>query len=327
MAQKRKLQVFVSSTYVDMREERQAAVEAILTAGHIPAGMELFTAGDESQMQAIKRWIDESDVFLLILGGRYGSIEPNSQKSYIHLEYEYALEQHKPYFAVVIEENYLKQKVMKLGPDVIETEHTPKLREFRKFVCKHIVRTWSDPRDIKLAILETLSEYSRREDVVGWIPGNEAVNTVVLAEIARLTKENAMLRGQLEKFSNQSTEKENVLYNNLTFYEMCDILKRDIIENDVEKDKMDILVNIANIFEDETSSILHLLWVSRDTLFSGEFHSYYGPYEKYIEKLRSYGLVENRGGNVIFSDAGRQFCMRLMIDGKAKMADGYKMDL
>src|SRR5262252_4497918 len=89
MAQKKKLQVFVSSTYLDLREERQAAVEAILTAGHIPAGMELFTACDQGQMQVIKRWIDESDVYLLILGGRYGSIEPESQKSYIHLEYEY----------------------------------------------------------------------------------------------------------------------------------------------------------------------------------------------------------------------------------------------
>ena len=42
---KRKLQVFISSTYLDLKEERQAAVEAILGAGHIPAGMELFKAG------------------------------------------------------------------------------------------------------------------------------------------------------------------------------------------------------------------------------------------------------------------------------------------
>ncbi|WP_210422467.1 DUF4062 domain-containing protein [Spirosoma sp. KCTC 42546] len=42
MAQRRKLQVFVSSTYTDLKEERQAAVEAILTARHIPAGMELL---------------------------------------------------------------------------------------------------------------------------------------------------------------------------------------------------------------------------------------------------------------------------------------------
>ncbi len=49
----KKLQVFVSSTYTDLIEERQAAVEAILDAGHIPAGMELFKAG-KSQMKTIK---------------------------------------------------------------------------------------------------------------------------------------------------------------------------------------------------------------------------------------------------------------------------------
>jgi uncharacterized protein DUF4062 len=58
MPQKKKLQVFISSTFTDLKQERQAAVEAILTAGHIPAGMELFTAGDESQMNVIKHWID-----------------------------------------------------------------------------------------------------------------------------------------------------------------------------------------------------------------------------------------------------------------------------
>ena len=51
MAAKKKLQVFVSSTYNDLKEERQAAVEAILKAGHIPAGMELFAAGNDSQLQ------------------------------------------------------------------------------------------------------------------------------------------------------------------------------------------------------------------------------------------------------------------------------------
>ena len=34
---KRRFQVFVSSTFTDLQEERQAAVEAILSAGHIPA--------------------------------------------------------------------------------------------------------------------------------------------------------------------------------------------------------------------------------------------------------------------------------------------------
>src|SRR5260221_8635857 len=123
MAQKKTLQVFVSSTYKDLQEERQAAVQAILTAGHIPAGMELFAAGDETQMNVIKRWIDESDVYMLILGGRYGSIEPKSQKSYIHLEYEYALEKGKPLFAVVINEDHLETKIKEHDSRVIEKQH------------------------------------------------------------------------------------------------------------------------------------------------------------------------------------------------------------
>jgi Domain of unknown function (DUF4062) len=53
-------------------QSARLAVESILKAGHIPAGMELFTARDQTQLQVIRRRIEESDVFLLILGGRYG---------------------------------------------------------------------------------------------------------------------------------------------------------------------------------------------------------------------------------------------------------------
>ena len=74
---RRRLQVFISSTFEDMRAERQAAVQAILGAGHIPAGMELFSAGDESQLETVKRWIRDSEAFLLLLGGRYGSLVPD----------------------------------------------------------------------------------------------------------------------------------------------------------------------------------------------------------------------------------------------------------
>jgi len=196
MAQKKKLQVFISSTYSDLHEERQAAVEAVLTAGHIPAGMELFAAGDESQMNVIKRWIDESDVYMLILGGRYGSIEPKTQKSYIHLEYEYAVEKGKPLFAVVVDEKYLEKKVRKHGSSVIEKEHPDKLKQFRELVCSKMVRFWSDSKDIKLSIMETMADFSNRAELIGWIPGNEAVDINVVEQLAKLSKENAELRKQ-----------------------------------------------------------------------------------------------------------------------------------
>ncbi|MBK7872138.1 MAG: DUF4062 domain-containing protein [Saprospiraceae bacterium] len=203
MIPKKKLQVFVSSTYVDLKEERQAAVEAILNAGHIPAGMELFAAGDQSQMEVIRRWIDESDVYLLILGGRYGSIEPESGKSYIHLEYEYAIEKGMPHFALVITDKGLDDKIEKDKRLVLEQDNNKELKAFKQFVTeKKVVRFWNDVRDIKYFILESLNEFEKREDLIGWIKGDQAVDSGEIAEqLARLSKENAELRERLIRLS------------------------------------------------------------------------------------------------------------------------------
>ena len=115
----KKLQVFVSSTYTDLIEERQSAVQAILDAGHIPAGMELFKSGNRSQLETIYKWIDESDIYMLILGGRYGSIESNSGKSYTHIEYEYAINSNIPVFSVVLTNSFLHYKASLQDEDKI----------------------------------------------------------------------------------------------------------------------------------------------------------------------------------------------------------------
>lgn len=92
---RRKLQIFLSSTYEDLIPQRLAVIEAILAAGHIPAAMEQFSPGDETAWDKIRSFINESDAFILIFGGRYGSIEPGSGKSYVQIECEYALERKK----------------------------------------------------------------------------------------------------------------------------------------------------------------------------------------------------------------------------------------
>lgn len=145
----KKLQVFVSSTYTDLIEERQAAVQAILDAGHIPAGMELFKAGNESQLKTIYKWIDESDVYMLILGGRYGSIEAKSGKSYTQLEYEYALSKDIPVFAVVLSNLFLAQKITNLGLKNATEQIAPdKYQTFKALVMSKIIREVDDRKDI-----------------------------------------------------------------------------------------------------------------------------------------------------------------------------------
>ncbi|MEH6645095.1 DUF4062 domain-containing protein [Sulfitobacter sp.] len=127
-----KLIVFVSSTFTDLISERQAAVSAILKSGHIPAGMELFTAGDQSQMDTIRRWIDQSDIYMLILGGRYGSLEPKTKLGYTELEYDYAIEAGKPVFAVVINHDALEVKVREFGTQRWKKRTLKNWRNFEK---------------------------------------------------------------------------------------------------------------------------------------------------------------------------------------------------
>lgn len=239
----KKLQIFVSSTFTDLKEERQAAVEAILSSGHIPAGMELFSAGDESQMSVIERWINESDIYLLIVGGRYGSIEKKSGKSYTHLEYEYAVSLNKPLFSLVISDNALEVKVKQNGVVVIEQENQKELKAFKEIVLTNLVKFWDDKKDIKIAIHETIADFSFRKDLVGWIRGDNSINSGFLAEeIARLTKENSELRDKI------SIGSSNALYNNLSYEQLEELLKREnITVTKTEYNLFEFLFAIGNI--------------------------------------------------------------------------------
>jgi len=85
-----KYQVFVSSTYEDLKAERDQVVKAILEMGHIPVGMEMFSAEDKQQWQIIQRHIESSDYYVVILAHRYGSMEDG--RSFTEKEYDYAIE-------------------------------------------------------------------------------------------------------------------------------------------------------------------------------------------------------------------------------------------
>ena len=91
----KRYQVFVSSTFRDLEDERQEVMHALLELDCMPAGMELFPAANESQWNLIKRVIDDCDYYILIIGGRYGSIGPDGL-SYTEMEYRYASQIGKP---------------------------------------------------------------------------------------------------------------------------------------------------------------------------------------------------------------------------------------
>jgi hypothetical protein len=197
---KKKYQVFVSSTFLDLKPERQAAVEAILLAGHIPAGMELFSAGDESQLEVIKKWIEASDIYMVILGARYGSIEAKSGLSYIELEYNHATLLKKPLFALVLDSNAIEKKRQQ-DTAFVESAEPEKLHRFREKVLSKISRSVEDHKDVKLYTMEAIKKIEEeRAELLGWVRADEAVDTApVLEQITALTKSNGELRGRIKE--------------------------------------------------------------------------------------------------------------------------------
>jgi hypothetical protein len=215
----KKLQVFISSTFTDLQDERQAAVEAVLKAGHIPAGMELFKSADESQKETITKWIRESDVYLLILGGRYGSIEPHSEKSYTHWEYDYAGEIGIPRFSIVIKESTLDEKVKKIGQSVLERENYGKYQEFRSIVLSKTSHFFEDIKDIKITIMQALNDLSKDTRLYGWISGKEVESVDDLQKkFINFVDENRLLKKEIERLKQllRSKEKEREIVDKTT---------------------------------------------------------------------------------------------------------------
>jgi len=162
-------QVFVSSTYEDLREERQQATQAILEAGSFPAGMELFPASDDSQWELIKRVIEESDYYVVIVGGRYGSIGP-SGLSFTEMEYDYAIAQGIPVLGFVRgDEGNIPAK--NIEPTEIGRI---KLATFRQKVMSKTCRKYNTPQELGMAVLKSLMSAARLHPRTGWVKADQA---------------------------------------------------------------------------------------------------------------------------------------------------------
>lgn len=298
----RKLQVFVSSTFIDLQEERQAAVQAILKVGHIPAGMELFKAGDEEQWEIIKTWIEESDVYMLILGGRYGSIELKSGKSYTQLEYEYALELNKPFFAIIVNDALTNKKAKKKGVnigDFIEVHNLQKLNEFRATVKTKMVSFAEDLKDIRLAVSDSLHEINKRENLQGWVKADNTDFSSISEELARLSKENSELKLELANYQN-SGEK----INGIDIKEFALLLKKKKVGGLTfqynDRDEYKDIKNLLSFFQ---------YFSIEKKEQNGGFVDEYDDYSNSLRNIRNYELVEK--DSLYFTQTGTKLMVYL----------------
>ena len=189
----KRFQFFISSTFADLRDERQAVLKAVLELDHMPAGMELFPASDDTAWQLIRDVIDASDYYLLVVGGRYGSVD-EAGLGYTEKEYDYAIQTKKPVIA------FFHADPGMLPRDKTETDDAAwkKLEAFRaKVEKKHTRVSWTSAEDLKSKVIVGITSALKRYPAVGWLRADQVPSGGTLADVLTLRNRVAELETQL----------------------------------------------------------------------------------------------------------------------------------
>jgi hypothetical protein len=198
----KRYQVFVSSTFEDLIEARKEIIQALLELDCIPAGMELFPAADDDQWTLIKRVIDDCDYYLVVIGGRYGSIGTNGM-SYTQMEYEYAVAQGKPVIAFLHKDpNSLPAKYTEKT-----TEGRQKLDEFRTLVQNKMCKYWITPADLGSVVSRSLIKLIKNNPAIGWAKADLLPDQSTAEEMLKLRK-------RIETLETELTETRSTTANN-----------------------------------------------------------------------------------------------------------------
>ena len=201
----KKYQVFISSTYKDLKDERREVLDILLMADCIPAGMELFTPEDEEQFEVIKKVIDLCDYYILIIGKRYGSINERLGISYTEMEYDYAISQGIPVLVFSIDDD------VELSHEKLESEDY-KIEALAKFKNKamgnRLAGIWKDTQDLvsklaisimKIKIESPRQGYTRTKNI-----DVESLQDRIIklqSEVSKLKNENSDLQTEIKSMS------------------------------------------------------------------------------------------------------------------------------
>ena len=189
--------IFISSTFEDLKAERQAVQDAVISAGDFPVQMESFPAADENQFDFIKALIDKCDYYVLIVAGRYGKPAEDGM-SYTEKEYHYAVSKGIPVVAML----HGDRGSIPASMSEDTAEGRKRLTSFVAEVeTNRLRKTWKTADALKLAVREALDYAKATKPAVGWVRGDTIASMDALEELNEVRKENAKFRdtiGNLE---------------------------------------------------------------------------------------------------------------------------------
>lgn len=165
---KKSLRVFISSTFADLTDEREAVLEAIRRLQHQYGLMELLGARAERPIETCIAEVRRSDVLIVILGHRYGSIVPELGISFTEAEYNEGYRLGKPSLVYIKDDDVpILLKHIERDPEKILL-----LEKFKNTLrSRHTVATFRDAHDLALSvaaditrIAQALEETARAEE-------------------------------------------------------------------------------------------------------------------------------------------------------------------
>lgn len=169
----KRYQVFLSSTYTDLKEERQEVISALIKRKCFPIAMEYFPAMSRKSIDYIKDAIRECDFYILIIAGRYGSSKDENGVSLTEIEFDYAQE-------LKIPTNIYMYDGPALPSDKIEATDEGKNR-LQNFIEKLRntelgYATWTNKDNLASAVKDGIEELKSSTSAVGWIRADKTTS-------------------------------------------------------------------------------------------------------------------------------------------------------
>lgn len=195
----KRYQVFISSTFTDLQNARQEVSKALLRSDCFPAQMEQWPATDEEQFEFIKQIIHQSDYYIVISAGMYGSINPETGISYTEMEFDYAQEVGVPTIRLLHRDPFKSL----IGSQIESTASAKKkLRNFhQKLKNGKLCAFWETPTELGREVILSLNDIKKRKPAQGWVRSNDVAANDALIEIANLRREVSDLKLQDAKGS------------------------------------------------------------------------------------------------------------------------------
>lgn len=176
-------------------------MHVLLELDCIPAGMELFPASNEDQWSLIKGVIDDCDYYVVIIGGRYGSVGADGM-SYTEMEYRYAIENGKPVIAFLHKDPELIPKKFTENTE----EGQKKLNNFRKLAQEKMCKFWTTSQELGSIVSRSLISLQRKFPGTGWVRGNLIPSKDASLEILGLKNEIEVLQKKLNEARTKAPE-------------------------------------------------------------------------------------------------------------------------